>query len=172
MTELRDIPSYFRRSRLVLRAVMVILILFFMREFARGFWEGFKQAGRDAAGIVSPTTHSGIHLGATDLSLMLFVLITATMMSILKEFEAGRFFTANVLRKTFRIGLMTEITCYVLLPLLALFHARSSGGTLDYIGVFFANINYIGGVAGTFIRYLSRLLLIGKDLEETQELTV
>ncbi len=172
MTELKDIPRYFRRSRFVLRAVMVILILFFMREFARGFWEGFQQAGRDAAGIVAPTTHGGISLGATDLSLILFVMITASMSSILKEFEAGRFFTANVLRKTFRIGLMTEITCYLLLPLLAIFHARSSVGPLDYSEVFFANINYIGGVAGTFIRYLSRLLLIGKDLEETQELTV
>jgi hypothetical protein len=67
-----------------MRAVMVILILLFMREFARGFWEGFQQAGRDAAGIVAPTTHSGISLEATDLSLMLFVMITASMMSILR----------------------------------------------------------------------------------------
>lgn len=172
MTELKNIPSYFRRSRLVLRVLMLGLILFFFREFGSGFMEGLTSAAEDNAAGAYPTAHGTLSLSATDISLLLFVVITASMISILKEFEAGRFFTSGVLRKTFRIGFITEITCYLLLPLLAIFHARSSMTAPDYVSTYFSNINYIGGVAGTFIRYLSRLLLIGKDLEETQELTV
>ncbi|HET9240627.1 MAG TPA: DUF2975 domain-containing protein [Oligoflexus sp.] len=170
MSQLKKIPHTFRRSRLILRFVMLILILLALREMFSGFVEGLREASRDMAANVYPTPHGGISLSAMDVSLMLFVVMTGIMISILKEFEAGRYFTESVLRKTFRMGLITEITCYLLLPLLALYHARVSG--MDAASVYFSSINYVGGVAGTFIRYLSRLFLIGKDLEETQELTV
>jgi hypothetical protein len=172
MSQLKKIPHTFRRSRYILRFVMLILILLACREMFLGFMDGLREASQDVAANAYPTPHGGISLDAMDLSLMLFVIMTGIMISILKEFEAGRYFTENVLRKTFRMGLITEITCYLLLPLLALYQARASGGVVDAASVYFSSINYVGGVAGTFIRYLSRLFLIGKDLEETQELTV
>jgi Ni,Fe-hydrogenase I cytochrome b subunit len=172
MSQLKKIPHSFRRSRMILRIVMLILILLALREMFVGFVEGLRQASLDKAANVYPTPHAGISLDAMDLSLMLFVVMTGIMISILKEFEAGRYFTESVLRKTFRIGLITEITSYLLLPLLALYQARASGTGVDAASVYFSSINYVGGVAGTFIRYLSRLFLIGKDLEETNELTV
>ncbi|MDQ3232990.1 MAG: hypothetical protein M3Q07_14320, partial [Pseudobdellovibrionaceae bacterium] len=87
------------------------------------------------------------------------------------EFESGRFFNAKVLSNMRRIGIYTEIACYFFIPL-AVVADMPNLARSDIPLQFVLSISYAGGAAGTFIRYFSRLIPIGRALEESYELTV
>lgn len=167
-----ETKRYYRHFRIVLQIISVILILNALRHFGSGFLEGFRAALSGFPSTHGTSTGESVIGYASDLQNIVIWVASVFMISILKEFEKGKFFTETVFNRARNIGLMAEITCFVAVPALSLLANPHLAWNLSSFEYYLDHVNFAGGALGTFIRYFSQSFLIGKALEENDELTI